>query len=252
MTSFARRPTISRSSCARSVDRDWARTWPIAQGVFDQARERREAIERKAKAIKLLYDTLRDTERQAKDAFLGPVRNRVQPYLDLLLPGADLELGQDTLDIHHLHRGDLPSRSTASASARAEQLAILTRLAFADFLRERGQPAAVILDDALAYSDCTVLTECSLFCAKPRGTSRCSCSPAASGTTSAGVCRSSAWPSAGRPSWSAERKMRGGMVASGTLTLPLRGPLPLPQAGEGKTRDEGRRLPLPRAGEGSR
>jgi uncharacterized protein YhaN len=33
-------------------------------------------------------------------------------------------------------------------------LAILTRLAFADFLRQKGQPAAVILDDALAYSDC--------------------------------------------------------------------------------------------------
>jgi hypothetical protein len=34
------------------------------------------------------------------------------------------------------------------------------------------------------------------------------------------------------------------------LTLPLCGPLPLPQAGEGKTCDEGRRLPFPRAGEG--
>ena len=127
----------------------------VAQGVFDQARERREAIERKAKAIKLLYDTLRDTERQAKDAFLGPVRNRVQPYLDLLLPGADLELGQDTLDIHHLHRGDLHEPFDCLSIGTREQLAILTRLAFADLLRERGQPAAVILDDALAYSDCS-------------------------------------------------------------------------------------------------
>lgn len=126
----------------------------IAQGALDQARKRGQAVEREAKAIKLLYDTLRDAERQAKDAFLGPVRSRVQPFLELLFPGAELELGQDTLDIHHLHRGDVHEPFDCLSIGTREQLAILTRLAFADFLRERGQPAAVILDDALAYADC--------------------------------------------------------------------------------------------------
>jgi uncharacterized protein YhaN len=34
-----------------------------------------------------------------------------------------------------------------------EQIAVLTRLAFAELLVDRGKPAAVILDDALAHSD---------------------------------------------------------------------------------------------------
>ena len=126
----------------------------IARGALDQARKKCEAIEREAKAIKILYDTLREAEREAKDAFLGPVRNRVQPYLELLFPGAELELGQDTLDILHLRRADLREPFACLSIGTQEQLAILTRFAFADFLRERGQPAAVILDDALAYSDC--------------------------------------------------------------------------------------------------
>jgi AAA domain len=126
----------------------------VAQGELDQARKRFEAMEREAKAIKFLYDTLREAEREAKDAFLGPVRKRVQPYIDLLFPGAELELGQDTLDIRHLRRGELDEPFDCLSIGTQEQLAILTRLAFADFLRERGQPAAVILDDALAYSDC--------------------------------------------------------------------------------------------------
>jgi uncharacterized protein YhaN len=34
-----------------------------------------------------------------------------------------------------------------------EQIAILSRLAFADLLIDRGRPAMVILDDALAFAD---------------------------------------------------------------------------------------------------
>ncbi len=34
-----------------------------------------------------------------------------------------------------------------------EQVAVLLRLAYADLLVERGKPAMLILDDALAYSD---------------------------------------------------------------------------------------------------
>jgi uncharacterized protein YhaN len=34
-----------------------------------------------------------------------------------------------------------------------EQLAVLTRLAFAELLLGQGRPATVILDDALAFSD---------------------------------------------------------------------------------------------------
>ena len=39
------------------------------------------------------------------------------------------------------------------ASGTQEQLAVLTRLAFAELLLAQGRPATVILDDALAFSD---------------------------------------------------------------------------------------------------
>jgi uncharacterized protein YhaN len=122
----------------------------IAQAVLDQARERCVAVERKANAIKLLHETLRQAEREAKDAFLGPVRKRVQPYLELLFPGGRV----GARSRHPRRRADVPEPFACLSIGTQEQLAILTRLAFADFLRERGQPAAVILDDALAYSDC--------------------------------------------------------------------------------------------------
>ena len=124
-----------------------------AQGELDQARKRFEAVEREAKAIKFLYETLREAEREAKDAFLGPVRKRVQPYLDLLFPGAELELGQDTLDIRHYVAANWTSRSIASALARK------SNWRFSPALRSpiscgEGPAGGRHPDDALAYSDC--------------------------------------------------------------------------------------------------
>jgi uncharacterized protein YhaN len=46
-----------------------------------------------------------------------------------------------------------------------EQLAVLTRLGFVDLLREQGQPAAVVLDDALVYADDSRSRACCMSCA---------------------------------------------------------------------------------------
>ena len=34
-----------------------------------------------------------------------------------------------------------------------EQIAVLTRIAFADRLQEKGKPASIVLDDALVFAD---------------------------------------------------------------------------------------------------
>mgnify|MGYP001245866477 CR=1 FL=1 len=115
------------------------------QGQLEQARLQAERLEREAQSLRLLREVLEDCARQASAAFLAPVLKRVQPYLRLLMPEAELLLDNE-LQLVDEAFDDL------SIGTR-EQLAVITRLAFADLLHERGQPVAVVMDDALVYAD---------------------------------------------------------------------------------------------------
>lgn len=120
-----------------------------------QARLARETLE--ARASLLLHRTLEDASRETKDRWLGPVRERVRPYLRLLQPDSDILLNDKTFGIEHLMRGGVPEPfETLSVGAR-EQIAVITRLALADILRGAGQPSTIILDDALVNTDETRL-----------------------------------------------------------------------------------------------
>jgi uncharacterized protein YhaN len=123
------------------------------EGELIRARTAAVRLERSAAAVRLLLDTLTAAEREAKETFLGPVRERIKPYLRLLFPDAELVLADDDMAISHLRRGGIDEPFESLSIGTREQLAVLTRLAFADFLRDKGRPAAIILDDALAYSD---------------------------------------------------------------------------------------------------
>lgn len=123
------------------------------EGELARARDGAARIEREARATRLLLETLSSAERQAKETFLGPVRERITPYLRLLFPDAEVVLGEDDLGISHLRRDGIDEPFESLSVGTREQLAVLTRLAFAEFLRDKGRSAAVILDDALAYSD---------------------------------------------------------------------------------------------------
>ena len=109
--------------------------------------------EREVDILTLLLSTLRNAEREAKELYMSPVVNRLRPYLQFLFPGADIAIDEN-LEItgvvresgyeepfHHLSMGT------------QEQIAVLVRLAFAEMLVEQGQPATVVLDDALVFSD---------------------------------------------------------------------------------------------------
>jgi len=123
------------------------------EGELSRARAAADRLERSAAAVRLLLDTLTAAEREAKETFLGPVRERIKPYLRLLFPDAELVLADGDMAISHLRRGGIDEPFESLSVGTREQLAVLTRLAFADFLRDIGRPAAIILDDALAYSD---------------------------------------------------------------------------------------------------
>ena len=103
--------------------------------------------------LKLLSNTLRRAESEAMQQFLSPVLNRVQPYLQHLFPKAEIVVDEN-LQITSVIRQDGYKESFHRLSlGTQEQIVVLIRLAFAELLVEQNQPAAVILDDALAYSD---------------------------------------------------------------------------------------------------
>jgi energy-coupling factor transporter ATP-binding protein EcfA2 len=105
-----------------------------------------------AEVLSLLLETLETAESEAKSKYLAPVVDRIQPYLGMLLPDARIVIDEN-LEITGLLRGELDEKMEMLSMGTQEQLAVLTRLAFADLLRDQDRPATVILDDALVYSD---------------------------------------------------------------------------------------------------
>ncbi len=123
------------------------------EGELGFAQRELERIEMDAKAWRLLLNELEDAEGKAKATFLAPVHSRLQPYLRILLPEADLQLNEDTLEIAGIRRSGVDEPFSSLSIGAREQIAVLTRLALADFLRENGKPVSLILDDPLVNSD---------------------------------------------------------------------------------------------------
>jgi uncharacterized protein YhaN len=109
-------------------------------------------FEQEAAVLQLLLETLEAAEGEAKNRYLAPVVGRVEPYLKMLLPGANIVLDED-LRIAAIQRDGQREDFDVLSGGTKEQLAVLTRLAFAELLLGQGRPATVILDDALAFSD---------------------------------------------------------------------------------------------------
>ncbi len=110
------------------------------------------ALQRDAAVLTLLRDTLAEAEHEARERYVAPVLQRMTPYLQGLFPGVEVALG-DNLQITKLTRQAGAEDLDRLSDGTVEQVAVLLRLAYADLLVERGKPAMLILDDALAYSD---------------------------------------------------------------------------------------------------
>jgi len=111
-------------------------------------------LQLRAKALSLLVERL-ETKRQALTAKLqAPLQARLDHYMRLLFPGARLGLQED-LTPAVLERGvgtDAVDFGQLSHGAR-EQIALISRLAYADLLKEAGKPTLILLDDALVNTD---------------------------------------------------------------------------------------------------
>jgi hypothetical protein len=119
---------------------------------LNATRIRSAALEREANAIRVAYNMIVQVEKEANTQFLQPVVRRVQPYLNRVLPGSQIQLGTD-MTIEGLLRGAVTEPFDCLSVGAREQLSVITRIAFADLLADEGVYAPIILDDALVYSD---------------------------------------------------------------------------------------------------
>ncbi|TFF25563.1 hypothetical protein E3C22_09475 [Jiella endophytica] len=124
----------------------------LEERVADLERRRgRTSLE--ADAARLLYTTLLNAQRAAREHWLGPIKSRVAPFLKLIHPESDIDLDEETLELKGLLRAGVEERFERLSAGAREQVAVVTRLALAQVLKQGGHPATVILDDALVNTD---------------------------------------------------------------------------------------------------
>lgn len=132
------------------------------KGLADHAAESREELEaataalrrttEEAETLKMLRSVLEAARVETSQSFLGPVARRAKRHITRLLPGCDLSFSE-SLALEHVVRAGVSEGCDNLSKGTQEQLAVLTRLAFADVLLEQGRPVSLILDDPLVYSD---------------------------------------------------------------------------------------------------
>ncbi len=128
--------------------------------IYEETKGRRKAADarvdafnREIAALLRLKQVLEDARAAAKEQYFGPVMAELKPLLTLLLDEASITFDDETLLPQTLVRDGLNEDIAVLSGGMREQLAILTRLAFARLLAKGGNSVPVILDDALVYSD---------------------------------------------------------------------------------------------------
>jgi len=108
-------------------------------------------FEQELAVLDLLRTTLEGAELEAKEKYMAPVVRRIVPYLQRLFPNATIRCDENFC-VTGISR-DTEEDFDKLSDGTQEQIAILTRLAFAEMLIDGGRHAMLVLDDALAYSD---------------------------------------------------------------------------------------------------
>lgn len=123
------------------------------RGREASATARAARYEREVRSLARLRSALDEARRAAREAYFGPVLSEIDPLLSILHPGAALRIDDTSLLPTVLTRDGQDEALDILSGGTREQLAILTRLAFARLFARSRQPVPVILDDALVHSD---------------------------------------------------------------------------------------------------
>ena len=128
---------------------------------LERAANRLAELERRAKALDLLHTKLTNHRLNLTRQLQEPLQRHLNRYLQLLFPEARLAVDENLIpDLLVRKRDGVEERGRfddLSFGAR-EQMALISRLAYADLLLEAGRPTLIILDDALVHSDAERLT----------------------------------------------------------------------------------------------
>lgn len=118
------------------------------------AERRRKELTLRANALLLVNELLEGKQREATQRLQAPLQSRVHHYLQLLFPGASMDIAEDLSPGLLTRPGSaaMAAFETLSFGAR-EQMGLISRLAYADLLKAAGRPTLLILDDALVHSD---------------------------------------------------------------------------------------------------
>ena len=103
-------------------------------------------------ALALLDEEFARAEAGSRAQYLGPVLDRITPYLQMVLPGAEMTMGE-AYRPQSLQRQNRAEPASQLSLGTREQVAVLVRLGLARLLADTGEPLPMILDDALAYAD---------------------------------------------------------------------------------------------------
>lgn len=117
------------------------------------AQNRLAAVEFEVAVLRRLDQALDQARSAAQEAYIGPVLQELQPLLRLLWPEARLGLDAGQVLPDQLMRAGQEESFDSLSGGTQEQIALLVRLAFARLLARDGQPAPIILDDAIVYTD---------------------------------------------------------------------------------------------------
>ncbi|STD04738.1 Uncharacterized conserved protein [Dermatophilus congolensis] len=123
-----------------------------AASQLEVAEHDAQVVTRRAEAVRLLREVLREHSVQAKAAYVAPFRAEVERLGRLVYgPSFHVVVAED-LQVQErvLHGVNVPFESLSSGAK--EQLSILVRLAVAQLV-EPGEGVPVVIDDALGYSD---------------------------------------------------------------------------------------------------
>ena len=118
-----------------------------------EAEARAARYEAEVRAMTRLRRAMDEARTKAREAYFGPVLRELQPLLAILHPGAQLTIDDTSLLPATLTRNGQPEALEILSGGTREQVAILTRLAFARLFAASGRPVPIILDDALVHSD---------------------------------------------------------------------------------------------------
>lgn len=124
---------------------------------LDHVERRRRQLRRRAEALDLLQQRLQHHRRELTRQLQAPLQRHLNHYLHILFPGARLTVDEDLVPEQLLRTGlsqdSEPGDYDALSFGAREQMGLISRLAYADLLKEAGRPTLLILDDALVHSD---------------------------------------------------------------------------------------------------